>query len=245
MFIAFFGAGCSVMRSTKSVNQESSDIVSSENIIKEVQKNNLTNNNFFIEKAEIEYSNAEIKRKILGSLKFEAPDKYLISLRSAAGIEFARVYIEKDTLMINDRINRKFYRGYSGTMISKFHVSPDLLPLIIGDFLGDIMSVPQIVSAEKGIISRETVFKGMRINFLIDVKRGKVNFAEMKNSFNERNVQIKFSKYIENQYIAYPGVIEVVDLDWKLKIKIRRIQVRSNEKIEFIPGKGYKFIEIL
>ena len=40
----------------------------------------------------------------MATIKYELPDKYLISIRSKAGIEAARIFITKDTVLINDRI---------------------------------------------------------------------------------------------------------------------------------------------
>ena len=83
----------------------------SSNVFESTKNQNITNNGFFIQKAEIEIVTGEGKEKYLASIKFEKPDKYLISVKSRTGIEGARIYISNDSILVNDRINKKLYSG--------------------------------------------------------------------------------------------------------------------------------------
>ena len=68
-------------------------------------------------------------------LKFEYPDKYLISIKSRTGIEGARIYISEDTILFNDRINKKMYYGSSLYLKRKYGLTTNFLPLIFGDIV--------------------------------------------------------------------------------------------------------------
>ena len=100
-----------------------------------IENQNLTKRNFFIQKAEIEILSEEENQKLIASIKFIYPDQYLISLKSKTGIEAARIFITDDTVLINDRINRKLYFGKPAQLKNKYGISPAVLPVVLGDFI--------------------------------------------------------------------------------------------------------------
>ena len=60
---------------------------------------NITNTDFYIQKAEIEFTNKDNRQKFLCSIKYQRPDKYLISIKSRTGIEGARIYVSEDSII--------------------------------------------------------------------------------------------------------------------------------------------------
>jgi hypothetical protein len=116
-------AGCSVTRNVIVEKHDNTYRFSSDNITESVSQQNITNSGFFIEKAEIEINNDKGKEKFIANIKFELPDKYLISLKSRSGIEGARIYLSKDTILVNDRINQIEYYGTSFYIRKKYGFS--------------------------------------------------------------------------------------------------------------------------
>ena len=101
--------GCSVVK-----RETNTDFLSEENqtnSYEQIRALNITNKDFNIIKAEIDISTDNEKQKLLGSIKYKTPETYLISIRNKSGIEAARILITSDTIMINDRINKKLYYG--------------------------------------------------------------------------------------------------------------------------------------
>jgi hypothetical protein len=77
------------------------------NILDDIRNNNITEENFFIEKADIDLTINNSTNRYLFSVKYEKPDKFLLSIKSRTGIEGARILITKDTLLVNDRIRKR------------------------------------------------------------------------------------------------------------------------------------------
>ena len=65
------------------------------------------------------------------------PDKYLVSIKSNTGIEIARIYLTEDSVMLNDRLNKKLYYGSASDLKKKYGLTTAILPVIIGDYVND------------------------------------------------------------------------------------------------------------
>jgi hypothetical protein len=236
--IAIALSGCAATKNRSAI----SPVSLSGNIIENTKYQNISNNSFFIEKAEIELLTDEGKEKFVGTIKFEKPDKYLISLKSRTGIEGARIYITKDTILINDRINKKLYSGTAAYLNHKYGISVNLLPLIFGDvFLDSKCDKKEVIcSGEKASI--DCSIKGTLIKYEIDCKRSKTGAV----SLGEEDINLKFDKYFVLSNILVPRTVEFRANKYKMSINIRIVKVEYpwNGNISFVPGKGYELIEL-
>jgi hypothetical protein len=86
LVLGIIAVGCSLTRMAENVSAPVSGETESDNIVENVTRQNLTSGGFFIQKAEIEFINLNGKQKFLATVKFEYPDKFLISLKSKTGI---------------------------------------------------------------------------------------------------------------------------------------------------------------
>jgi hypothetical protein len=247
VILVFISSGCSVLRNKSYGNQEISKEYISENILKSVTNQNITNNNFFIQKAEIEILVQNNRQKLIGSVKFVHPDKYLISIKGRTGIEAARIYTSGDTMLINDRINKKVYSVSALYLKRKYGISRDFLPLIFGDIVLDKnpKDIKTICIGDK--ISFNCAVKGILMNYEISCKRGKTILVKQLESNNLSSIKINYDNYIKNGNLLMPRSIELIDTqrNIRLKIKVEKMQQPWTGKIEFIPGKNYETIEIL
>ncbi|MGD0341781.1 MAG: hypothetical protein ABSA76_08760, partial [Bacteroidales bacterium] len=99
-------SGCSVIKTSK-INTENNSAKSTDNTrIKEL---NLSNNNFFIKKIDIEIKINGEKQKFMAYVKYKTTGQWLLSLRSNTGVEAIRAWVTADTLLINDRLQQKLY----------------------------------------------------------------------------------------------------------------------------------------
>jgi hypothetical protein len=245
--LGLFSAGCSVIRNKSDRNLEISKEYISENILESVKRQNITNQNFFIQKAEIEILVQNNREKLIGSVKFIHPDKYLISLKGRTGIEGARIYTSGDTMLINDRINKKVYSVSTLYLKRKYGISTDFLPLIFGDLVLEINPKDRKTSCIGDKVNFDCVVQGILLNYEINCKKGKTILVQQHDSMNLRSIEIKYDKYIKSGNILIPENIEFIDSqrDIRLKIKVLKIQQPWNGNVMFIPGKDYETIEIL
>ena len=237
--------GCSLTRrggeryQGKSGNKGSEIIIGTEQL-------NLTKQNFFIRKAEIKVISEDGTDSFLGSMKFEQPDRFLLSLRTKTGIEAARIYLSGDTVLINDRINRILYHGSPMALKRKYGISASLLPVVLGDFLNNKVSDSGGVTCINGLQDIVSIIEGVRILYTIDCSLMKAILAVPDNSMNTTGIEISYRDFFSEGRSVIPGRIEVKDLKKKSSIEINIIKFESPwiGSIEFIPGNNYEMQQL-
>lgn len=235
---------CSLSRSSlSSIHNRTFNGTIAESILNQ----NLTNNSFNIQKAEIEFINNGEKEKFIASVKFEKPDKYLISLRSRAGIEGARILITRDSVLINDRIERKLYIGASGYLPGRFGISQNFIPLIFGDLLIGELCKNEINKCTGTECEVDCDYEGVTLNYLIDQEIRKVKSMNQVIRSVFKGAELKYSNYFEENNIVIPRNIEFNDIqhNTSVKIKIIKLEYPWNGTIEFVPGKGYEQVKLV
>jgi len=232
-------SGCSVTKNR--VTGDNAKLLTG-TVLENAEIQNITNNGFFIQRAEIEILTPGGREKLIGTIKFEKPDKYLISLKSRTGIEGARIYITKDTILVNDRINKKLYSGTAEYLKLKYGVSQNLLPLLFGDVIlnAECENVSIKCKDNKGRFN--CPFKGVYLNYIIDCEASKTSMV----SFGEQGVSMKYDNYFVLNTFMIPRNVDFNSsrYDTSIKIKIAKAEYPWNGNISFVPGKGYELIEL-
>lgn len=247
LFIIICSCGCSVTRNSGKNNYSFSDINESSKLSERIKNNNLSNSSFFIEKADIHASGPEGDQKFLGSLKFELPDTYLISLRSISGFEVLRIYLTRDTLLINDRINKKLYYGRSQYLSEKYGIPVSILPLIFGDYLSTEIKDDLGLECKDGKVKLNSGINGIMIKYVIDCKKGKAISTSVVNSLNQESVKMNFTKFFGKETYMLPKSINIIGASRNLLISIRIVKAKLpfEGKIEFIPGSRYELVPLI
>jgi hypothetical protein len=246
-FLVILSTGCSVFRARDSDKYGTSEGPVIGNGIKNLVKNNLSGNSFFIQKADIEIYTPEGTERIMASIKYEFPHKYLVSIRSRTGIEAARIYISEDTILVNDRFNRKLYCGSERYLKDRYGVSADLIPVIFGDYINQNIPVNGLEECIGGMLKVEGVVKGTMISYVIDCKRGKSVAAIPQGSYNSEEIRMQYGDFIRTKDYFVPGKIEIEYSEKRRSVivKIRKIETPWAGKVEFIPGSNYEIVPLL
>lgn len=240
-----FTLGCSGIRRTGRSAADISgrgDFTSAE-ILK---SRNLTNNNFFIQKAEIDVSSEEMSGKFIASIKFVIPDKYLISVRSRTGIEVARILLSADTVLINDRINRKLYHGDPEVVNIRYGIPLDIMPILLGDYVSDSEQDNTIQKCSGGMIKVENYVKGMKVNYTVDCRKAKIVKAEQEGSMSNVITEIEYDDFGKIGNTLMPGLIRIMHVKTmtSLILRIGKTESPWEGNIDFIPGSRYELIEL-
>jgi hypothetical protein len=237
--------GCSLTRRGGERYLGTSGAARSE-IVTGTEDHNLTKENFFIRKAEIKVISEDGSDTFLGSLKFEQPDRFLLSLRSKTGIEAARIFLSADTVLINDRINRILYHGSPQALKRRYGISASLLPVVLGDFLMNKVSDPGTINCINGTQDIVSIIDGVRILYTIDCRLMKAILAVPDNSINQAVIELSYSDFFREAQSVIPGKIEVKDLQKKssVEIKIAKFESPWIGNIEFIPGNNYEMQQL-
>ena len=237
---------CSVSRKTGKYGDKSviSDI--DENSIESVIHNNLSNNSFYIQRADINVIQNNASARFTASIKYRKPDTTLIIVRSKTGIEAGRALITKDTIIINDRINRKVLVGSPSVLGSKYGIEPGLLFAVFGDIIVEEKDEGRLMNCIKGLYSDRFEINGKNMSYEIDCVRKKVIKALFEGDFKSGDINIGFDDMDNFKGLIYPGKIELDD-DWnsiKIVVEIRKIESPWYGRITFIPGSGFKVIRM-
>lgn len=239
---------CSLTRRKINSGSEQSIEFSSTLLLENVFEQNITNNSFFITKAEIEViSENEKKEEFVASIKFVKPDRYLISLKTKAGIEAVRMFITDDTIQINDRFNRIHYYGSPDKFYGKYGLKKELLSLIFGDYVNIACVNKDNGDCESDVLIVKCYDREIEIIYEIDCKRKKVKELRLIKEFREGELEILFNDFIKIAGIIIPQHIIITGIpDIKImNVTIRKIDLPWEGDLEFVPGNKYERVEIL
>jgi hypothetical protein len=234
--------GCSASRKAeKTVIENEVSVKLTEEVI---QKRNLTNLNFTIQRADIELNNDGTIIKLLASLKYVTNGKYLISVRSKSGIEVVRIIITNDTIQANDRITKKLYFGSTGFLESKYGISIGSLPVLLGDLIIQAGRLQGFVECQEGKGIIRGTPENENINYSINCEKQKVEQAILRTNTGSGIIDIRFSNYRDNEKLSYPGTIEMIEEKSKsvVKIEIKKVEFNTDDNLKFIPGVNYEKI---
>lgn len=247
MIVFVFGAQCTI--SKKQSRSTTAEIVSTAegDIYQRIVSQNLTSDNFFIEKVDFNVFSREGKKSGIGTIKFVMPDKFLISIKSKTGIEIGRIYLTGDSIMLNDRINKKLYYGSASYLKKKYGLTMSILPVILGDYVNEEIINRGSLECKNGILDIDAIIKEIRIRYVVDCKYGKPIMTTPIDNGNPSGLKIKYNNFFWANGINVPGDIDISDdqNSTRIEIKIRKIIFPWAGSIEFIPGKQYEKIHLL
>ncbi|HBH84029.1 MAG: hypothetical protein A2X05_09280 [Bacteroidetes bacterium GWE2_41_25] len=246
LIICFYTAGCSVSRygNGGKPQVESYDLNGFKG--EEILKQNLTKGDFFIQKAEIEISSQGERQRFLATIKFKSPDRYLISIRSLSGIEAARVYLTKDSVLINDRVNKTLFFGSQQAGRKKYGFSSLVFPVCFGDAVISNNDDFSSFKCNDGVSSVNTVEDGFKLSYSIDCLRRRPVSLTVTNEIDARPVNITYEDFINLENLDFASRIKIINLKnyENITIKYSKIESPWEGDIFFIPGKNYEKVEI-
>jgi len=243
IFLIVTLSACSVLKREGSKDISKREQLENGDLKSFVLKQNLTNSGFFISKAQVTLTTDGEKTKFIASVKFESPDRYLISLKSKAGMEAARIFISSDTILVNDRINRKLYHGRADYLNFKYGIPVRLLPCIFGDLVLPDNS-KNLEGCDNNISKQDYLGNGVKYTYIIDCRKGKVIGLQNFSEINSKEVIIYFNKFLDFNSIRYPSIINFIYSGNEVNIKIEKLEYPWNGNIEFISGNRYELIDL-
>lgn len=242
IFIAYFLTGCSAARKSSTVSYEDKSGVTVYE--KDLAERNLTNNNFYIQKAEIQFDNNGESVNLLATLKYQKEGKYLISVRTKSGLEVVRILLTNDTILANDRINKKLFRGSTLYLESKYGISFKTLPVILGDYIFDNTLKEEIVDCNNGKAEFYRYSGNKKIIYQINCKEKKVEVASFNSETGEGKIEVRLGDFTGEGNYVYAGTCEIIDnkSNSEIKIDIKKIEFNTDDNLKFIPGNNYEEI---
>lgn len=239
--------GCSTARKTgKTSVGNAKESATTDYTVESVIMNNLSNNNFYIQKADINIIQENISVRLVADIKFKKPDTILITIKSRTGIEAGRAFITKDTLIVRDRINKKLLIGEPEALGAKYGVDPSFILAILGDIVVEEKDKTESMKCLRGDFSREFKVHGKNVEYIIDCQRNKLKQAYFEGDIKSGNITITMNEIIKSGNVIYPGKIIINDdlKSMSVVIEIRKIESPWDGKISSVSGQGYKVVKI-
>jgi hypothetical protein len=243
---AILSGGCSVSRKNSKTSSSPESTVIDENSLESVIVNNLSNNDFHIQKADINVIQNNVSVRFTANIKFKKPDTLLITVRSKSGIEAGRALITKDTILINDRINKKLLIGSPAVIGPKYGIEPSLIFVVMGDIIVNDMDFKRSVNCIKGTYKDEFKINGRNVEYIVDCDKRKVTRAYFEGDVRSGNITFKFNDIVRQGNIKFPSEVEVNDdlNSISIILNIKKVESPWNGRIVFVPGYGYRVIKI-
>jgi len=245
ILLLFSISSCSVLKHESRSDNIYENGEGYDKILESIRMQNISNQSFYISKAEIELTSEREKQSFICSIKFSFPDKYLISLRSKTGIEAARLLLTRDTLIINDRINRKLYYGDPDYIRKEFGIPPSGFPVIFGDLIFNDIVDSVNIQCENGSVDLIGSEKGVRYISVVDCRKRKLMTCTQENSSGGERVKLGFNKYLSFKNILVPANVNIAYQGLSIVIRIRKLEIPWEGNFDFIPGSKYELIPLI
>ncbi len=243
----FLATGCAVVK--EDINKMISGRESESNLSLEekVMLNNITNNGFFITKANISIEKEGVTINTVANIKFNAPQNYLISIRSFGGIEAARIFMTEDTLLINDRINKKLLYGKPEYLKRAYGIDPLIIPVIFGDFCSNRDKYFKSGDCLNGKTQRTEILNKYKAIYTIDCTKEKIVSTAIESDGKRDVYDMGFNDFTRSGGIIYPGKINLEKRveNIKITIEIKEIEYPWKGEFDFIPGIRYEKVKLL
>jgi hypothetical protein len=232
--------GCSVLRKSRTVEEANNGNYTAD-LVGMTVENNISGKNFDISKATLVISQNGETQKLLIGVRHKVPDTTLLIIRSRMGVEAARIFLTNDTVLINDRLNKKLIVGKPEEIKARYGFDTGMLYMVLGDLLKDKNRETEAVKCNNGTIKKEFSVGQREVEYNIDCNRKKVMDTEIREDIRNGGISIKFEKFMKLNGITIPQKIELIDEDLAsdIKISIEKVMVDWAGEIDFIPGKGY------
>jgi hypothetical protein len=247
LVISVILSGCSSTRKAGGIGGSSTGNANiAGNTLESVFRNNLSNSDFNIQKAEISVIQDNISVRVIADIKFRRPDSMMITVRSRSGIEAGRAFLTKDTLIIKDRFNKKLLVGKPEGLAKKYGIDPSFLFTVIGDIVVEEKDRTVLLECLKGEFRKEFNIRGKKVEYIIDCQRRKLKQVYFEGDIKSGNITIDLNDIKNEGKIIYPERIEIND-DLKsvgIIMEIKKIESPWAGRIGSITGQGYKVIKI-
>jgi hypothetical protein len=246
LIIALLFAGCATSRKKQAVNTSTAPGAVDARSIESVLLNNLSNRDFFIQKADINIIQNNVSVRFSASIKFRMPDTLLITVKSKSGIEAGRALITQDTIQIIDRINKQYFIGSPEAIGQKYGIEPSLLFVLFGDVILSENDRKAVMNCTKGFYKSEFGINGKTISYTIDCIRQKAAQAYFEGDLKSGNITMLFSDIVREGKLIFPRKIKMQDdlNSLEVNLEIKKIESPWNGKLSFNKGSGYRTIKI-
>ncbi len=221
-------------------------MVRSERFFREVRSNNLTDGPVSVSRIIVRYRSGEDSRRLRANLKYDGKDKMLISIRTFAGIEAARILMDGDSVKINDRINKIYYRGTGKEMAAKYGFSIGDIGLLLGD-IGEIDQPQGRIACINGQMTITDVRNDTEMEYIFDCDNHKLMAVKGRTGSSYDLLNGVFKEFNTASGLKYPAELKwsIEDRDIEIELEMDNVKRLDNMNFIFNEDRNYTIRGIL
>lgn len=202
---------------------------------------NVAGNGIFIKRVSAEIIIGGQKDRFTANLRASAGGEWLLSLRSFANIEIARVHADREKVTVIDRLARTATVYKWARIEREFGLSYVMLASLIGD-------IPPVgLRRDRMLSCRQELTAGLDafiFRITAGCKVGKLDKLEVYEPVSGRSVSIYYSEFREIENFMVPTVVKIIEDSslYSFAAEYGEIEIPWRGVITFeIPG-GYRII---
>ncbi len=198
---------CRSLRPVSSVRYIDDKGFPAREFFRSVSSNNIINGPVAVNRISLHYKDEDQERSFKANLKYNGRDTILVSIRSLAGLEAARMLVTGDSVKIIDRINKILYISDNRSLGNKLGFDIVDFGLLFGDLMNNFTDKRKIICSD-GLVYKTDNGKYYNTNYRIRCDVLKVEHIE---SFDKEGNIIaigQFDKFRKEDGVNYPGEIE-------------------------------------
>ncbi len=211
----------------------------------DIEAAGLAGTGFFVRKANVEIQTEGTSEKLSLILRRNQEEEYLASVRSRTGIEGARVLLTRDTLVVNDRINRMLICGRPESLYRLYGFNSWMLPLVLGDVLAGDSSAAKIACKDNAVELKIRRGKNL-ISYLIDCKDYRTERTVVSDLYGPGEIKVEFGRFRQYGAFSFPEDITLSDKAGRyvVSVSFEDVEIPWKGDIVFIPGEKFERIEL-
>lgn len=197
--------------------------------LEEIRRQNLFEGPTSIDKISVVFDDGKTTRRFRAYLRYNGRDSMLVSIRTIAGIEAARILLSKERVEIIDRINDIFYTGKTKELGRRYGFENLDPGIIFGDF-ESFSNINETINCVNGEAEIAEGGRNRILGYKIDCKVKKVNEIRIYNRENGELIKGEFSDITQSDSLSYPGVIRW-DLSGNMKMDLKVAKANRRERV--------------
>ena len=189
---------------------------------------------FTISKMRVFYNEGNRTKRLTANMKYHPDEGYLISARSVAGIEVARILFADDTLRVLDRINRIYYKSTTKNIVDRFGIRPEEICIMVGYISGEIGNGKIGEKCIDTIAFDKNVHSG-RGQYLLACEGLEVILYRYSDSSDTGELIMDYSRYRSVDRYRYPETIVLTNRlrNINIRIEIDRMDLLDEYSVKF------------
>ena len=213
--------------------------------LRSVESRNIFSGALIINRITVNYNSGGERHRFRANLKYDGENAVLISIRTFAGIEAARIFMDADSVKIIDRLNKIYYRGKTRELEEKYGLPLGNIGLLFGDFI--YKGARGKKECIEGYVTREIADRNGIMKYTFDCSEKKLAEVEGIVAAGGAFINGSFGNYRQENGLIFPATIEWQGgrIDAQLQMEMRNLREPDNVSLIFRPGEDYTVRDII